>query len=79
MSTKHIRLTGSSKFKQHFVGPFTVLWPVGSVAYKLDLTGRFKQLHNVFQVSQLAPFVGNGPGELLLPVLVEGKEEFEAD
>ena len=55
LSTKNVRLVGSAKFSQRFIGPFTVLARVSNVAYRLALTGRVRSLHPVFHVSQLRP------------------------
>ena len=49
------------------------------MSYRLQLTGRFTQLHPVFHVSQLAPFVGTGEGDLPPPVLVDGEPQYEVD
>ena len=51
LSTKNLRLLGSPKFKQRFVGPFVVEKRIGEVSYRLKLTGRFTSLHPVFHVS----------------------------
>ena len=51
LATRNLRLLGSPKFRQRFVGPFEVLARVGEVAYKLRLTGRLTSLHPVFHVS----------------------------
>ena len=51
---------------------------IGKTAYRLDLRGRFKDVHNVFLVSQLKNHLPWGlsanPPE---PIQVEGEEHFE--
>ena len=53
---------------------------VGKTAYRLDLRGRFKDVHNVFHVSQLRKHIPGGssanPPE---PIQVEGEEHFEVE
>ena len=53
---------------------------IGKTAYKLDLRGRFKDVHNVFHVSQHKKRIPGGssanPPE---PIQVEGKDHFELE
>ena len=55
LSTKTLRLPGTRKLHPRWVGPFKALQHVGSVAYKLDLEGRFSSLHPTFYTSYLKP------------------------
>ena len=48
---ENIYLAGTRKLQARFVGPFRVLECVGKTTYRLDLKGRFKDVHNVFHVS----------------------------
>ena len=57
LPTKNLKLPGIRKLYPRWVGPFKVLPRVGAAAYKLDLTGRFSQLHSTFHVSCLKPYV----------------------
>ena len=49
--SKIVHLAGIKKLRSRFVEPFRVLERVGKTAYRLNLRGRFKDVHNVFHVS----------------------------
>ena len=51
LSSKILYLAGTRKLWVRFVGPFRVLERVGEIAYRLDLRGRFKDIHNIFYIS----------------------------
>ena len=51
LATKNLRLLGSPKFKQCFVGPFLAEKQIREVSYRLKLTGRFTFLCPMFHVS----------------------------
>ena len=51
LSSKTLYLAGTKKLQDRFMGPFRVLERVGKTAYRLDLRGRFKDVHNVFHIS----------------------------
>ena len=48
--SKTLHLVGTRKLKSRFVGPFRVLERVGKTAYRLDLRGRFEDVHNILHV-----------------------------
>ena len=51
LSSKTLHLAGTRKLRARYVGPFRVMERMGRTAYRLDLKGRFKQVHNIFHVS----------------------------
>ena len=62
------------------MGPFRVMECIGKMAYRLDLKDRFKQVHNIFYVSQLKKHIPGGlsttPTE---PIQMGGKDHFEVE
>ena len=80
LSSKTLHLAGTRKLRARFVGPFRVMERIEKTAYRLDLRGRFKDVHNVFHVSQLRKHIPGGssanPPE---PIQVEGEENFEVE
>ena len=80
ISSKTLHLARTRKLRTRFVGPFRVMEHVGKTAYRLDLRGRFKDVHDVFHVSQLRKHIPGGssanPPEL---IQVESEEHFEVE
>ena len=78
--SKTLHLAGTRQLRSRFVGPFRLMERIGKTAYRLDLRGRFKDVHNVVHVSQLTKHISGGssanPPE---PIQVEGEEHFEVE
>ena len=79
LSTKNLRLHGIRKFHDHYIGPFIVLERIGKTAYHLDLLSHaaLRGVHNVFHVSLLCDWLGNGVHANVPPIEIDGKAEFE--
>ena len=56
--TKHVLDPGARKLKPRFMGPFSVIQPVGSAAVKLAIPKDWSRIHNVFHVSLVKPYLG---------------------
>ena len=80
LSSKTLHLAGTRKLRARFVGLFRVLEHVGKTAYRLDLRGRFKDVHNIFHVSQLRKHIPGGSfANPPKPIQVESEEHFEVE
>ena len=53
LSTRNLKLHGSLKFRDRFVGPFLITKCIGETACRLDLSScsALHGVHNVFHVS----------------------------
>ena len=73
----------AAKLDHKSVGPFEVLEPVGTRAFRLKLPPQWKTMHDVFHVSLLEPYhISTIPGRKQLPPppeLIDGEEEFEVE
>ena len=73
----------SAKLDHKSVGPFEVLEPIGTRAFRLKLPPQWKKMHDVFHVSLLEPYhVSTIPGRKQSPPpseLIDGEEEFEVE
>jgi transposase InsO family protein len=49
----------SKKFKDRFIGPYSIAEVISRTAYKLNLPASFKRVHPVFHVSRLLPWHDN--------------------
>ena len=80
LSSKTLHLAGTRKLRARFLGPFRVMEHIGKTAYRLDLRGRFKDIYNIFHVSQLRKHIpGSSSANLPEPIQIEGEEHFEVD
>ena len=55
LSTRNLKFKVSKKLSLKFVGPFRVLDPIGSQAYRLALPDQYERIYNVFYISLLEP------------------------
>jgi hypothetical protein len=72
----------TKKFDNKWAGPFAIIEEIGTHAYRLDLPGDLRRIHNVFHVSRLKshhsdPF--KRVQEPQPPVLIEGTPEYELE
>ncbi|XP_058181284.1 uncharacterized protein LOC131299723 [Rhododendron vialii] len=62
-----LRFGKKGKLNPRYVGPFEILEKVGSVAYRLALTPELANIHDIFHVSMLKPYVSDPTHVLALP------------
>ena len=78
--SKTLHFAGTRNLRARYVGPFKITEHIGRAAYRLDLKGRFKKVHNIFHVSSLKKHILGGsfttPPE---PIQVEGQNHFEVE
>ena len=80
LSSKNLHLAGIRKLRARFVGPFRVLERIRKIAYRLELRSRFKDVHNIFHVSQLKKYIPGGSStNPPKPIQVEGEEYFKVE
>ena len=77
--TRNLKLHGSRKFRDRFVGPFIITEHIGEVACRLDLSLRAALcgVHNVFHVSLLCDWNNNGVHADVPPIEINGEAEYE--
>ena len=80
LSSKTLHLAGTRKLRARYVGPFRVMECIRRTAYRLDLKGRLKQVHNILYVSQLKKHIPGGSSTTLPePIQVKGEDHFEVE
>ena len=80
LSSKNLYLAGTRKLRARFAGPFRVMERIEKTAYRLDLRGRFKYIHNVFHVYQLKKHLPGGSAtNTPEPIQVDSEEHFEVE
>ena len=79
MSTKNLRLHGTRKFRDRFVGPFFVVERIGNTAYCLDLScsAVLRGVHDVFHVLLLCGWLTNGIHANVPLIEIDGKAEYK--
>ena len=82
LSMQHITLKhpGTRKLLPRWIGPFTILDQIGTLAYRLDLPESMHKIHNVFHVSKLKPYKASGRVQPPpVPIEIEGELEYEVE
>ena len=82
LSTQHITLKhpGTRKLLPRWIGPFTILDRIGSVAYRLELPESMHRIHPVFHVSKIKPYKASGRVQPPpVPIEIEGELEYEVE
>ena len=79
MSTKNLRLHGTRKFCDRFVGPFVVVERIGITAYRLHLlrSAALRGVHDVFHISLLCSWLSNGVHADVPSIEIDGKTEYK--
>jgi hypothetical protein len=68
----------SRKFSPRYIGPFTILARVGSLAYRLQLPDSMAGVHSVFHVSMLRKFLRDLDHEIEMePIIVQQDRTLE--
>lgn len=62
LATRYLNLNtgGTKKLWPRWVGPFMISSRIGSVAYRLELPGSMRSIHNVFHVSLIKQYKHDG-------------------
>lgn len=69
---------GTPKLLPRWIGPFVITERIGKVAYRLKLPANLK-IHDVFHVSLLKAYKGNGSVQPPMPEFIDGAWEFEVE
>ena len=79
LSTHNLKLHGSRKFRDRFVGPFVITEPIGATAYRLDLSScaALHGVQNAFHVSLLRNWQNNGVHADVPPIEIDVEAEYE--
>ena len=79
LSTKNVRLHGTRKFVDRFVGLFIIVEHIGNTAYHLDSShsAALSGVHDVFHVSLLRGWLSNGVHADVPSIKIDGNAEYE--
>ena len=79
LSTRNVKLHGSRKFRDRFVGPFIITERIGATAYRLDLSLRTALCgaYNIFRVSLLRDWQNNGVHADMPPIEIYGEAKYK--
>ena len=77
--THNLKLHGSCKFRDQFVGPFVITERIDETAYRLDLSSyaALRGVHDVFHVSRLHNWHNNGVHADLPPIEFDRQAEYK--
>ena len=72
---RNLKLHGSRKLRDQFVGPFVITECIGVTAYRLDLSlcAALRGVHNVFHMSLLHNWHNNGAHADMPPIKIDGE------
>ena len=75
--TKNLRMHGTRKFHDHYVGLFVVHERIGKTAYCLDLSSctTLRGVHNVFHVLLLHDWFSYGVHADVPPIKIDGENK----
>ena len=76
LSIKHLNVAEDGKLVPYFVGPFSIVYWVGPLAYWLNLGTCHSQVHLIFYISLFKPFYTGFDG-YLNPMAVYVEDEHE--
>ena len=79
LSAKNLRLHGTRKFRDCFVGPFIVVECIGNTAFHLDLScsAALRGVHDDLHVLLLRVWLNNGVDATVPPIKIDGKAEYK--
>lgn len=77
--TRNLKLHGSRKFRDRFVGPFMITERIGETVYRLDLSSRAALcgVNNVFHVSLLRDWCNNRVHADVPLIEIDGEAEYK--
>ena len=76
---RNLKLHGSRKFRDRFVGPFVITERIGETAYRiyLSLCAALHEVHNIFHVSLLCSWQNNGVHADVPPIEIDGEAQYK--
>ena len=75
----NLQLHGTNKFRDRFIGPFTMIQQIGKTAHSVDLSScvALHVVHNMFHVLLLHDWQDYGFHADMLPIEINGEAEYE--
>ena len=76
---RNLKLHGSHKFRDRFVGPFVITEYAGETAFSPDMSScaALFRVHNVFHVSLLCDWYNKGVHANKPPIEIDGEAKYE--